>query len=143
MAGGAWLTHFVWGQTAEAKPEKTFTITQSQLDDFVAKKVAMALAAEREKAPRIQARPSDEQGPNPQNWHKAIFNKAEYRDLYRARPAYVSSLGRVCVPQARRGEERAPTVPASSGNRNQHQRYHPYGVHAIRHARCITGLRSG
>jgi hypothetical protein len=78
LAASAWLAHAVLGQTAETK-EKTFTITQTQLDEFVAKQVSKAVAAEREKAPHDKDKPAtDEQVLNPQNWHKAIFNKAEF-----------------------------------------------------------------
>ena len=72
LAGSAWLAHVVWGQTAETK-EKTFTITQSQLDKYVADQIAKALAAENKNKPA-----SDEQVLSPQNWHKAIFNKVEF-----------------------------------------------------------------
>ncbi len=74
LAGSAWLAHAAWGQTAETK-EKTITITKSQFDKYVAD----AVAADREKAPRDKDKPAtDEQVLKPENWHKAIFNKAEY-----------------------------------------------------------------
>jgi|SRR5208283_2357372 len=74
LAGSAWLVHVVLGQTAETR-EKTITITKSQFDKYIAE----AVAAEREKAQRDKDRPAtDEQVLNPQNWHKAIFNKAEW-----------------------------------------------------------------
>jgi hypothetical protein len=76
LAGASWLAHAVWGQTAETK-EKSFTITQSQLDKYVADQVAKAVAAEREKGTHDRSA-TDEQVLNPQNWHKAIFNKAEW-----------------------------------------------------------------
>jgi hypothetical protein len=76
IAASAWLGHIVWGQTAETK-ERTFNITQSQLDKYVGDQIAKALAAEREKAPHDKPA-TDEQVLNPQNWHKAIFNKIEY-----------------------------------------------------------------
>jgi hypothetical protein len=72
-----WLGHVVWGQAAETAKEKTFTITQSQLDKHVADEVAKALAADREKSGRDKP-VTDDEVLNPQNWHKAIFNKAEY-----------------------------------------------------------------
>jgi len=74
IAASAWLAHAVWGQTAETK-EKTITITKSQFDKYVAE----AVAADREKAPRDKDKSAtDEQVLKPENWHKAIFNKAEY-----------------------------------------------------------------
>jgi hypothetical protein len=94
IAGSIWLAHVVWGQTAETK-EKTFTITQSQLDDYVAKKVvkaladehqadeyiakkvAKALADEREKAAKDKAA-VEEQIFSPQSWHMATYNNAVY-----------------------------------------------------------------
>ena len=72
LAGSAWLAHVVLAQTAETK-EKTITITKSQFDKYVAE----AVAADREKAGREKPA-TDEQVLNPQNWHKAIFNKMEF-----------------------------------------------------------------
>jgi hypothetical protein len=78
LAGSAWLAHAVWGQTAETK-EKTYTITQSQLDKYVADQIAKAVAADREKAPRDKDRSAtDEQVLKSENWHRAVFNKAEF-----------------------------------------------------------------
>jgi hypothetical protein len=75
IAGSAWLAHVVLGQTAAETREKTITITRSQFDKYVAD----AVAAEREKATRGKEKPAtDEDVLNPQNWHKAIFNKAEW-----------------------------------------------------------------
>ncbi len=73
IAGSVWVGHTVWGQTAAA-PEKSYTITQSQLDKYVAEQVGKAVAAERGKTSQA----TDEQVLDPKNWHKAIFNKAEY-----------------------------------------------------------------
>ena len=79
LAGSAWMVHVVSGQTAAEPPkEKTFTVTQSQLDDYVAKRVAKAVAEEREKAPRANKPPTDDEIFNPQNWHKVIFNDMEW-----------------------------------------------------------------
>ena len=72
MPAALWLAHAVWGQATEPK-EKTFTITQSQLDKYVADQIAKALAADPKTRPA-----TDEQVLKPENWHKAIFNKAEY-----------------------------------------------------------------
>jgi hypothetical protein len=77
IAGSAWLAHVVWGQAAEAPKEKTFTITQSQLDKYVGDRVAKAVAVEREKGTRDKPA-TDEEVHNPENWHIAIFNQAEY-----------------------------------------------------------------
>ena len=57
LVGSAWLAHVVWGQTADTKEEKKVTITQSQLDKFVAEEVAKAMAAN-EKARRQARRPT-------------------------------------------------------------------------------------
>jgi hypothetical protein len=82
LAGGGWMAHSVWGQAAAPAPvagaEKTFTITQSQLDKYVADKVAAALA-EREKSGHSAGGPvSDEQVLKSENWHRAVYNHAEY-----------------------------------------------------------------
>ena len=71
LAGSAWLAHVVWGQNAEPK-EKTITITKTQFEKYVAE----AVAADR--ALRDKQVATDEQVLNPQNWHKAIFNKMEF-----------------------------------------------------------------
>ena len=77
LAGMGWLAHTVWGQSADSDKEKTFTVTQSQLDKYVADQVAKALAADREKGGRGGA-VSDEQVLKSENWHRAIFNHAEW-----------------------------------------------------------------
>ena len=71
LVGSAWLAHVVWGQAAETK-EKTVTITKSQFDKYIADAVAAGEKAAHEKPA------TDEEVLNPLNWHKAIFNKAEY-----------------------------------------------------------------
>ena len=74
LAGSAWVAHVVWGQATETKPaEKTITITKSQFDKYVAD----AVAAERERSGHDKPA-TDEQVLDPHNWHKAIFNKAEF-----------------------------------------------------------------
>ena len=78
LAGGTWLAHVVWAQTSEPKPaEKTFTITQSQLDKYVADQVSKAVAAARDK-PAADKLVTDEQVLKAENWHRAVFNKAEW-----------------------------------------------------------------
>ena len=72
LAGTGWLACAVWAQTAETK-EKTFTITQSQLDKYVSEQVAKATAGRGAGAPV-----SDEQVLKSENWHRAVFQKAEY-----------------------------------------------------------------
>jgi hypothetical protein len=79
LAGGGWMAHSVWGQAATAAQEKTFTITQTQLDKYVADQVAKALAADREKSGRGASGPvSDEQVLKSENWHRAVFDNAEW-----------------------------------------------------------------
>jgi hypothetical protein len=65
LAGSAWLARVVWAQSSATK-EKTVTITQSQFDAYVAKKIADAAAA------------TDDQVHNPQNWHIAVVEHAQY-----------------------------------------------------------------
>jgi hypothetical protein len=72
FAGSAWLAHTVWGQMV-ATPEKTFTITQSQLDKYVADQIAKAMATDPRNRPA-----TDEQVLKPENWHKAIYNEMEF-----------------------------------------------------------------
>jgi hypothetical protein len=79
VAGSGWLAHSVLAQAAPAAAEKSFTVTQSQLDDYVAKKVAAAIA-EHDKAGGHAAGATvpDEDVLKPTNWHRAVFNNAEY-----------------------------------------------------------------
>jgi hypothetical protein len=77
LAGGGWMARSVWGQAAEAAKEKTFTITQSQLDKYVGEQVAKAIAADREKNGR-GGQVTDDQVLKSENWHRAVFNKAEW-----------------------------------------------------------------
>lgn len=82
IAAGTWLAHVVLAQTAETKEEKKFTITQSQLDKYVADKIEKAVAAEHEKGGHDKsaaATPvSDEQVLRAENWHRAVFNQMEF-----------------------------------------------------------------
>ena len=82
LAGGTWLAHVVWAQTAETnRTRRLFTITKSQLDKYVTEKVAKAVAAEREKAaPRSHCdKPvTDDQVLKAENWHRAVFDKMEF-----------------------------------------------------------------
>jgi len=83
LVASAWLASIVWGQTAETKPaEKTFTITQSQLDKYVGDQVTKAVAAEREKAahdkPATDKPVTDDQVLKAENWHRAVFDKMEF-----------------------------------------------------------------
>ena len=105
LAGSAWLGHAVWGQTTADSKERTFTITQSQLDKYVAGKVAEAVAAAQEKAPRDKPA-TDEQVLKPENWHKAIFNKAEYV-IYTGPGQMV--FHHWVMPAAKSGDATAPT----------------------------------
>ena len=88
FAGSGWLGHAVWAQADEAAKEKKFTITQSQLDKYVAEQIAKAVAAEREKsggapgAPaggsRVGGPVSDEQVLKGENWHFAVYHQTAY-----------------------------------------------------------------
>jgi hypothetical protein len=79
LAGSGWMAHNVLAQAAEAPNEKTFTVTQSKLDKYVAEQIAKAVAADREKSGRDGgAVVSDEQVLRAENWHRAVFNKAEW-----------------------------------------------------------------
>ena len=76
LAGGSgWLAHMSGVSPPNPRRRKRITITQSQLDKYVADKVAKAVARN---ARRGQRPATDDQVLNPLNWHKAIFNKAEY-----------------------------------------------------------------
>ena len=108
IAGSAWLAHAVWGQATEPK-EKTFTITQSQLDKYVADQIAKALAADPRNRPA-----TDEQVLKPENWHKAIFNNVEW--VVYTGPG--TALFHHWVPSAKppAAKSGAAGPPASKGN---------------------------
>ena len=100
------------GQAAEPKAaepkEKTITITKSQFDKYVAD----AVAAEREKAAREKPA-TDEEVLNPLNWHKAIFNKAEY--VVYTGPGQVMFHHWV-EPAPAKPAAKGPASPAPKGN---------------------------
>ena len=81
VAGGIWLAHVVWAQTADTG-EKTVTITKSRFDKLVADEVAKAVAAEREKAAADKSTGdkvvTDDQVLKAENWHRAVFDKMEF-----------------------------------------------------------------
>lgn len=78
LAGSGWLGHAVWAQADEAAKEKKFTITQSQLDKYVAEQIAKAVAADREKSGRGSAVVSDEEIRKVENWHYAVYHDYAY-----------------------------------------------------------------
>ena len=93
IATTTWLGHLVWGQPPETKKseatetkgpgtdakDETYTITKSKLEEYIGKRIAKALADEREKTGHDKvATATDEQVLKPENWHRAVFNKAEY-----------------------------------------------------------------
>ncbi|MGO9112457.1 MAG: hypothetical protein ACLP9L_24770 [Thermoguttaceae bacterium] len=123
IAGSAWLARVVWGQAAETK-ERTFTITQSQLDEHVAKKVAKAVADEREKSAHDRL-VTDEQVLNPQNWHIAVVDHAQYvvytgpgMPIFHhwVEPAAKPSAARSGAAKGGPAKGAATTTPASKGN---------------------------
>ena len=74
VAGTGWLAHAVWGQAPESK-ERSITYTESQWKALLEK----AIAADREKFGRgAGASVTDDQVLRGENWHRAVFNKAEW-----------------------------------------------------------------
>ncbi len=74
LAGGGWLAHNVWGQAADNK-DQSVTMTRAQWKELLDK----AIAADREKSGRgAGGTVSDEQVLKSENWHRAVFNKAEW-----------------------------------------------------------------
>ncbi len=79
LAGSGWMARIVWAQTAETAKEKTFTITKSQLDKYVADEIAKAVAADRGKSGRGSgAVVSDEEVHKAENWHYAVFHETAF-----------------------------------------------------------------
>ena len=74
LAGGGWMAHSVWGQAADNK-DQAVTMTRAQWKELLDK----AIAADREKSGRSAGGTvSDEQVLKSENWHRAVFNKAEW-----------------------------------------------------------------
>jgi hypothetical protein len=70
VLSGAWIARsVVWGQAAE----KSFTMTQSQWEELIKKRIADAQAKEGKEGPV-----TDQKILQPENWHKAIYNGVEY-----------------------------------------------------------------
>ncbi len=112
LAGGGWMAHSVWGQAAEPAKEKTFTITQSQLDKYVAEQIAKAMAAN--KSGGGGAVP-DEQVLKSENWHRAVFNKAEWVVYTGPGQAMFHHWVEQKAPPAKSGTGSAPAGPAGKG----------------------------
>ena len=72
LLAGGWLAlgvfNLAFGQTKEK--EKTYTLTASQLEEYVQKRVNQALATDKMTA--------DQKILNPENWHTAIYKGVEY-----------------------------------------------------------------
>ena len=74
LAGGGWMARSVWGQAAENK-DQAVTMTRAQWKELLDK----AIAADREKSGRgAVGTVTDEQVLKSENWHRAVFNKAEW-----------------------------------------------------------------
>jgi hypothetical protein len=71
-----WLAHSVWGQAAEPK-ERSITMTVSQWKEYLNQEIAKAIA-DREKNNRSAGPVADEQVLRSENWHRAVFNNAEW-----------------------------------------------------------------
>ncbi len=73
LAGG-WLAlgvlNLAFGQATEKEKEKSYTLTTSQLEEYVQKRVSQALAADKTA--------TDKKVVSPENWHTAIYEGVEY-----------------------------------------------------------------
>jgi len=72
LAGGWLALDLAFGQTkdSEKEKEKTYTLSTSQLEEYVQKRVNQALAAEKTT--------TDQKVLNAENWHTAIYKGVEY-----------------------------------------------------------------
>jgi hypothetical protein len=72
LAGGWLALNLAFGQAKdnEKEKEKTYTLTASQLEEYVQKRVNQALATDKMTA--------DQKILNPENWHTAIYKGVEY-----------------------------------------------------------------
>jgi hypothetical protein len=68
---GGWLAlNLAFGQAKEKEAEKSYTLTTSQLEEYVQKRVNQALAADKQA--------TDQKVLNGENWHTAIYKGVEY-----------------------------------------------------------------
>ncbi len=72
LAGGWLALNLAFGQTKEKdkEKEKTYALTDSQLEEYVQKRVHQALATDK--------RTTDEKVLSSENWHTAIYQGVEY-----------------------------------------------------------------
>jgi hypothetical protein len=120
LAGSGWLGHAVWAQSDEAAKEKKFTITQGQLDKYVAEQVGKAVAAEREKsggvpAQRVGGAVSDEQVLKGENWHYAVYHQTAFVVYTGPGQAMFHHYVAPKEPPAKSGAP-APATPPAKGN---------------------------
>jgi hypothetical protein len=71
LLGGGWLAlNLAFAQTQEKEKEKSYTLTASQLEEYVQKRVKQSQAADKLTA--------DEKILNSENWHTAVYKGVEY-----------------------------------------------------------------
>jgi hypothetical protein len=70
LAGGWLALNLAFGQAKEKEKEKSYTLTTSQLEEYVQKRVNQALATDKLTA--------DQKILNGDNWHTAIYKGVEY-----------------------------------------------------------------
>ena len=71
LLGGSWLAlNLALGQTQEKEKEKSYTLTASQLEEYVQKRVKQSQSADKLTA--------DEKILYPENWHTAVYKGVEY-----------------------------------------------------------------
>jgi hypothetical protein len=70
LAGGWLALNLAFGQAKDNEKEKTYTLTTSQLEEYVQKRVNQALATDKMTA--------DQKILNSENWHTAIYKGVEY-----------------------------------------------------------------
>ena len=74
LLAGVWLAlgvlNLVMAQTKEKEKEKSYTLTASQWEELVQKRINQALATDKMTA--------DQKVLNPENWHTAIYKGVEY-----------------------------------------------------------------
>ena len=78
LAGSGWLGHAVWAQADEAAKEKKFTITQSQLDKYVAEQIAKAVTEHEKSGHGGGGDVTDEQVLKSENWHFAVYHETAF-----------------------------------------------------------------
>jgi hypothetical protein len=108
LAGGWLALNLAFGQAKEKEKdqEKTYTLTTSQLEEYVQKRVNQALAADK--------LTTDQKTLAPENWHTAIYKGVEYTIYTGPGQALATRWAKPAVEPKPAAEKPAESKPAQS-----------------------------